>query len=261
MKVSICHASQDKQATRDLRERLLGAGHDVWFDGDLLPGQDWEREIRAAVRDSDAVVVLLSRHSVNKTGFVQREIRFVLDAADERPDGSIFLIPVRLDDAPVPERLGRLHSLDTQDKEWFDRLLAALRHVEGTSSGSGNVVSVSADPVVVELHGVDLDPTTVSPDQTVALEYRIQLRADRALTVLLGASLVGLHEDEHFDVSGDRHVSLVPGTAIYRRHRVTPPGRYRLVAAVWFRRSGELRLANLDRGFIVCVVEGTGTGV
>jgi hypothetical protein len=73
--VFLCHASQDKLATRNLCGRLLDSGYDVWFDENrLLPGQDWEHEIRAAVRSSDVVLALLSHNSTTKTGFVQREL-------------------------------------------------------------------------------------------------------------------------------------------------------------------------------------------
>jgi hypothetical protein len=111
--VFLCHASQDKPSARELRERLLGEGFDVWLDEhNLLPGQNWEYEIRAAVKNSDAIIVMISNSSVGKTGFVQRELSLALDAAEERPEGAIFLIPFRLDDAPIPERLGKWHWLD-----------------------------------------------------------------------------------------------------------------------------------------------------
>ena len=43
--------------------------------------------------------------TVTKQGFVQKEIRFALDIADEHPPGRIFIIPVRLVDCDVPDRL------------------------------------------------------------------------------------------------------------------------------------------------------------
>ena len=62
--------------------------------------QHWLRrnEIDKALDNSDAVIVTLSTGSVSKEGYVQKELRFVLDIALEKPDGTIFILPLRLDD-------------------------------------------------------------------------------------------------------------------------------------------------------------------
>ncbi|KAB2380119.1 toll/interleukin-1 receptor domain-containing protein [Actinomadura montaniterrae] len=261
IRVFLCHASQDKQATRNLYELLTGAGYDVWFDErNLLPGQDWEYEIRAAVKRSDAVIAVISRHSVNKVGFIQRELRLVLDAADERPEGVIFLIPLRLDDTPVPARLAKWQWLDATGPAWLDRLVDALGTVESfASSDNPDSVPGSGDsPVAVDFLGLEFNPEVLSPGQTMQLSYRVRLLSERTLPVTLGASLLGRNGDEYFDALRDREVQLAPDTAVYRRHLqlplAVPAGTYRLVGAVWWRRVGQRRLATLDRGFVVSVV-------
>ena len=106
--VFLCHASDDKPRVRELYTFLRKAGVDVWFDEErLLPGQDWELEIRRALRNSDVVIACLSSRSVTKRGFVQRELRMALDVADEQPEGHIFFIPVLLEECEVPSRLAR----------------------------------------------------------------------------------------------------------------------------------------------------------
>ncbi len=81
-----------------------------WLDEyDLIPGQDWDSEIRKVVRTSQTVVVCLSCSSITKEGYVQKEIKFVMDVADEKPDGMIFVIPARLEGCVLPERLKRWH--------------------------------------------------------------------------------------------------------------------------------------------------------
>src|SRR5688500_14927865 len=90
LKVFLCHASGDKPAVRDLYRRLVGEGIDAWLDQEkLMPGQDWQLEIPRAVRESDVVVVCLSKKSVTKEGYIQKEIRFALDSAKEKPEGTI----------------------------------------------------------------------------------------------------------------------------------------------------------------------------
>ena len=124
----ICHSSQDKTAVRRLERRLRNDGVSTWLDElALLPGEDWDHAIRNAVRDADIVIVCLSRGSVTKAGYVQKEIRYVLDVADEQPEEAIFLIPARLENCDVPERLRRWHWVDLYRRGGYNRLLAALR--------------------------------------------------------------------------------------------------------------------------------------
>ena len=52
LKVFLCHAHADRDAVRGLPAgaRLTQDGVDAWLDkANLLPGQDWELEIRKAV--------------------------------------------------------------------------------------------------------------------------------------------------------------------------------------------------------------------
>ena len=86
LKVFLCHSKDDKLKVRKLYDRLVTDGFDVWLDEiKLMPGQDWDLEIRKAVRNSDTVVVFLSNSSITKEGYIQKEIRLALDVADEKP--------------------------------------------------------------------------------------------------------------------------------------------------------------------------------
>lgn len=105
--VFLCHASQDKPIVREMYQRLLAESWiDPWLDEEkLLPGQDWDLEIEKAVEVSDAIIVFLSDNSVTKEGYIQRELRMALRVAEEKPEGAIFIIPVRLNECIVPRRL------------------------------------------------------------------------------------------------------------------------------------------------------------
>jgi hypothetical protein len=99
LRVFLCHSSADKAAVRDLYKFLKASGFDPWLDEeDLVAGQDWEYEIRKAVRESDVVLVCLSQNSINKSGFIQKELKYALDVADEQPEGVIFIIPLKSGD-------------------------------------------------------------------------------------------------------------------------------------------------------------------
>src|SRR5687767_10358285 len=107
LKVFLCHASQDKLTVRELYGALKAEGWiDPWLDkAKILPGQDWRTVIEKAVEESDVVIVCLSSLSVSKEGFVQREIKYAYDIALEKPEETIFLIPLRLDDCAIPRGL------------------------------------------------------------------------------------------------------------------------------------------------------------
>jgi hypothetical protein len=131
--VFLCHASLDKPIVRELYQRLLAEDWiDPWLDEEkLLPGQDWDMEIENAVEAADVVVVCLSNTSVSKEGYVQRELKFVLDIALEKPEGTIFIIPLRLDDCDLPRHLRAWQYVDyfpADRRDWaIQRLMKSLK--------------------------------------------------------------------------------------------------------------------------------------
>jgi TIR domain len=126
--VFLCHSSGDKATVRKLYQRLRNDGFDPWLDEEkLLPGQDWRQEIPKAVRSADVVLVCLSHGSITKEGFVQKEIKFALDVADEKPEGTIFIIPVKLEECEVPNRLSDRHWVNLFERIGYERLIRALQ--------------------------------------------------------------------------------------------------------------------------------------
>jgi tetratricopeptide (TPR) repeat protein len=128
LRVFLCHSSDDKPLVRNLYNRLNSDGIDSWLDEEnLLPGEEWEQEIIKAVRSSDIVIVCLSQRSINKRGYVQKEIKLALDVADEQPEGAIFLIPVKLEECDVPGRLSRWHWVNLFQEQGYEKLMRALK--------------------------------------------------------------------------------------------------------------------------------------
>jgi formylglycine-generating enzyme required for sulfatase activity len=127
LKVFLCHAHADREPVRALYKRLTSDGVDAWFDKEkLLPGQDWELEIRKAVREADVVVVCLSKQ-FNQAGFRQKEVRLALDTAMEQPEGEIFIIPARLEECDTLESLRRWHWVDLFEDDGYEMLMRAFR--------------------------------------------------------------------------------------------------------------------------------------
>lgn len=135
LRVFLCHSSNDKPTVRELYRRLLADKIDPWLDEEkLLPGQEWQQEIPKAVRNTDVVIVCLSRGSINKAGYVQKEIKYALDVADEQPEGAIFLIPLKLEECEVPDRLSNRHWVNYFEESGHSKLLKAL-HARAQSLG------------------------------------------------------------------------------------------------------------------------------
>ena len=133
LRVFLCHASQDKPAVRELYKKLYAENWiQPWLDEEeLLPGQDWNLEIEKAVEASDAVIVCVSHVSVAKEGYVQKELRQVLEIALNKLDGAIFVIPVRLDECELPRSIRDRQGLDFFPEDCRDsamrKLLASLK--------------------------------------------------------------------------------------------------------------------------------------
>jgi hypothetical protein len=151
LKAFLCHSSADKPAVRQLYERLQAKGIEPWLDvKNILPGQDWDLEIRRAVRDSHVVLVCLSNQSTTRAGYLQKEIKFVLDRADEQPEGTIFVIPLKLEECEMPDRLSRWHWVNFFEEDGYELLMRSLRyrakqlglerHLVSNPGGEGNFV-------------------------------------------------------------------------------------------------------------------------
>lgn len=169
--VFLCHASEDKGIVRQYHQKLLLAGFSPWLDEvNLIPGQEWDLEIRRAVRVSQVIVVFLSKQSVQKRGYYQKEMRQVLDVADEQPEGAIFVIPARLDDCPVPDRLHKFHYVNLFANDGFEKLRRSIETACSTANRplSSDAGSESDPPTVPDSTssqrgGVDISGGTVSP--------------------------------------------------------------------------------------------------
>ncbi|MBI4516853.1 MAG: toll/interleukin-1 receptor domain-containing protein [Deltaproteobacteria bacterium] len=128
LQIFLCHSTGDKGVVRRVFDGLVRAGYSPWLDEHrLLPGQDWKAEIKSAIRKSDVVVVFLSKMSITRTGFVQAEIKHALDVADEQPEGTIFIIPLRLDDCKVLDRISQWQWVDYFKRGGRQQLLRALQ--------------------------------------------------------------------------------------------------------------------------------------
>jgi hypothetical protein len=128
LKVFLCHASDDKVAVRELYHRLCAANVNAWLDTErVVGGRRWKGVIKDAIRQSHVILVCISHHSTTKEGYVQREIRQALQVAQEKPEGAIYIVPLRLEDAAVPHQMEHWQWIDLFRDDGFAKLLVTLQ--------------------------------------------------------------------------------------------------------------------------------------
>lgn len=102
--VFLSYCRDNKSEVAKLRGDLTAAGESVWWDQDILPGQDWRLEIRKAMKNAYSVVLCLSREIEDRvTSGVYPEILDAIAAYREYSPGTVYLIPVRLSDCKIPQ--------------------------------------------------------------------------------------------------------------------------------------------------------------
>jgi len=127
LKIFISYASGDRAKAQKLHAYLASQGADPWIDTEnLLPGQDWKMEISRALDETDLILLCLSKTSVTREGYVQKEMRLALDRALEIPPGEIFLIPARFEEVDLPYSLRDFQAVDLFSDSGMKKLLKSL---------------------------------------------------------------------------------------------------------------------------------------
>lgn len=169
--IFLSYAKKDLSTAENLYRDLCSAGLSVWFDRQSLrPGEKWKTAISNAIRNSKYFLALLSRTSVDKRGYLQREIREALELLLEVPEHHVFIIPVRIDDCiPSNPELRDLQFVDLFPSYdgGFEKLRSFLMPASAPESiqaqNSGPPVTVSfnkrfGDGARQLLHGLARDP-------------------------------------------------------------------------------------------------------
>jgi len=126
-RIFISYARKDAGQVKELYHNLKGYGFSPWIDEDILPGQKWWDAIRKAIRESPFFLACLSNHSVNQRGVIRREVNEALDILREKLSEDIYLIPIRLEECPVPEELSAYQWVDLFKPDGLEKLMKSLR--------------------------------------------------------------------------------------------------------------------------------------
>jgi hypothetical protein len=128
-RIFISYTREDTEKVRPIREFLAALGYDVWMDiYKLPPGSNFDLEIQKEIERCDYFIAILSHHSVDHRGYVQKEVKLALDEFYKIPEGKIYLVPVRLDECEVPHSLRSLTWVDMFQPGAKLKLLEAFMH-------------------------------------------------------------------------------------------------------------------------------------
>ena len=134
--VSYSHSNSEK--VHDLIEKMQNRGVNIWFDGDIPGGAEWDQEIGKRLLDSHKVILFLSQ-----TAILSRNVRNEIRMAQNH---GIPIIPVYLEDvslSPGAElQLSGYHSYryyKTDEEAFLDSILDDL---SATMLQTGKATSV-----------------------------------------------------------------------------------------------------------------------
>ncbi|MFI6485100.1 toll/interleukin-1 receptor domain-containing protein [Nonomuraea sp. NPDC050663] len=113
MQVFLSHNHGDKPIVRVLAAQLRLVGADVWLDEwEILPGDSIPGAVEAALMAADTVLIIWSENA-SSSRWVGTEMATAITR--HHNDGSVRLIPVRLDGTPLPGLLQHLRWVEMPD--------------------------------------------------------------------------------------------------------------------------------------------------
>jgi hypothetical protein len=130
MKVFISHSNKDDVLAERIASYLERAGLDVWYDKrEIMPGDNWADKIAQGLRESDAMVVLLSDGALSSE-FMRRDIDFALSQKPFRRR----VVPVFVGDSrnyqeDIPWIFDRLQSINLKENGRNEDQLRQLAQV------------------------------------------------------------------------------------------------------------------------------------
>jgi hypothetical protein len=117
----ISYSRSDSEFVMRLAGDLKAAGANVWLDQlDIPPGERWDRSVEGALDVSPLMLVVLSSAAVDSMN-VMDEVSFALEKRKT-------VIPIVIEDCPIPFRLRRIQHIDFR-RDYARGLSALLTHL------------------------------------------------------------------------------------------------------------------------------------
>jgi DNA-binding response OmpR family regulator len=126
--IFISYARTDENTVRSIYKTLLNKKHRPWMDiHSIRGGENWFRAINKAIDECEIFLAVLSNNSVSRRGVIQKELKKAMDKWEGMLPDDIYILPLRIDDCPIPELLKDLHVIDWDTGKGRKKLLEAIR--------------------------------------------------------------------------------------------------------------------------------------
>lgn len=191
--IFLSYAKEDKALVDDVYRYLRAEGLTPWmdkpptpFEGEgIKPGSDWDAAIRRALDDAEVVLAFLSKRSITKRGYVQREYKLALKKMAELPVGERFLIPVLLEPCEPPNV--RVDTIELRSLQWFDLYANGIEHLvasirAGLSATEGGETLKPIEEFIHWNQNVTWDPELASVSGLVIV-YLAWLASEKDITI------------------------------------------------------------------------------
>ncbi|OBX26505.1 TIR domain-containing protein [Gelidibacter algens] len=103
-KIFISYSKKDTEYVSSLVQALRQQGFDVWFDKNIMTGNDWDDTIEEEIKNADALILILSKTSVASEN-VKDEMSYALSLGKS-------VNPIKIEECNVPMRLARKQFID-----------------------------------------------------------------------------------------------------------------------------------------------------
>lgn len=122
----ISYAHEDREKVKKIVEYLQLAEFDVWYDGKLRAGQDWEKEIGKYVKKCQIFIFVISQRSLSSEHCTKERVQAT---RLKKP-----ILPIRIDETVTPESLPPelqtyqyIDAVSTHVESIFPSLTGAIR--------------------------------------------------------------------------------------------------------------------------------------
>jgi len=124
------YARPDRERVLSFFEWLSSRGINVWMDcRSIKAGQNWEYEIHRALNRSTFVLAFISKHSFDRRGYIQKELKLALNKKDEKLIDDIYIIPILLDnEVEIPVQIKDLHYIKASDPNCLEQIRDSITH-------------------------------------------------------------------------------------------------------------------------------------
>jgi hypothetical protein len=133
-RIFISYSRPKIDVARKIYRKLRKAQFDPWLDVEDLPcGAEWKPAIEHELQDADLMLVLLSEESITRNGFLQHEILEALKVSTNKAPGRLYLLPVRLEQCAIHQRLAGFNHIDLFEDSGWKRLMIQLKELRDTN--------------------------------------------------------------------------------------------------------------------------------